>query len=175
MKSVKFFLILTIFILSPFESFSHGPSRQKVSESIIVNASAETVWDIVKNFKDFKWNEDVKNCLATDNKIGSERTIEFNNGSKLKQKLEKLDDEKLMIGWRVTETDNKMLPVNSYAAKIFITSKDDNTAQVKYKAGFYRGFMGNDPPEELNDENSKKKVENFIKKSLNGLKKFAEN
>ena len=47
----------------------HGPSRQKVSESIIVNASAETVWDIVKNFKDFKWNEDVKNCLATDNKL----------------------------------------------------------------------------------------------------------
>ena len=35
--------------------------------------------------------------------------------------------------------------------------------------------MGNDPPEELNDENSKRKVENFIKKSLNGLKKFAEN
>lgn len=111
MKSVKIFLILSIFFLTPFESFSHGPSRQKVSESIIVNASAETVWDIVKNFKDFKWNEDVKNCLATDNKIGSERTIEFNNGSKLKQKLEKLDDEKLMIGWRVTETDNKMLPV----------------------------------------------------------------
>ena len=46
MKSVKFFLILTIFILSPFESFSHGPSRQKVSESIIVNASAETVWGL---------------------------------------------------------------------------------------------------------------------------------
>ncbi len=175
MNFLKFFLIFSIFILSPLEGFSHGPSRQKVSESITVNASAEKVWEIVKNFKDFNWNIDVKNCSASDNKIGSERTIEFINGSILKQKLEKLDDKKLMIGWRVTETDNKMLPVNSYAAKIFITSKDDNTSQVKYKAGFYRGFMGNDPPEELNDENSKKKVQNFIKKSLNGLKKFAEN
>ena len=31
--------------------------------------------------------------------------------------------------------------------------------------------MGNDPPEELNDENSKK-VSNFIKDSLKGLKKL---
>jgi hypothetical protein len=34
--------------------------------------------------------------------------------------------------------------------------------------------MGNDPPEELNDENSKKKVQEFIKKSLEGLKEIAE-
>ena len=175
MNLLKLFSILSIFILNPFESLSHGPSRQKVSETISVKASAEKVWEIVKNFKDFKWNDDIKNCSASDNQIGSERTIEFVNGSLVKQKLEKLSDEKLMIGWRVIETDNKMLPVNSYAAKVFIIPKDDNTTQVKYKAGFYRGFMGNDPPEELNDENSKKKVENFIKKSLNGLKKFAEN
>ena len=34
--------------------------------------------------------------------------------------------------------------------------------------------MGNDPPEELNDENSKKKVKSFIIRSLEGLKKIAE-
>ena len=175
MNFLKLFSIISIFILNPFNSNSHGPSRQKVTESISVNASAEKIWQIVKNFKEFKWNDDVKKCSANNSEIGTERTIEFKNGSIVKQTLEKLSNEKLMIGWRITETDNKMLPVNSYAAKIFITSKDKNTSQVKYKAGFYRGFMGNDPPEELNDENSKKKVENFIKKSLEGLKKFAEN
>ena len=34
--------------------------------------------------------------------------------------------------------------------------------------------MGNDPPKELNDETSKKKVEEFIKNSLKGLKEIAE-
>ena len=34
--------------------------------------------------------------------------------------------------------------------------------------------MGNDPPEELNDENSKKKVSSFIKDSLKRIKKIAE-
>ena len=80
----------------------------------------------------------------------------------------------MMIGWRIIETDNKMLPVNSYAAKVFVKNNDDNTSTINYKAGFYRGFMGNDPPEELNDQNSKKKVQEFIKKSLKGLKEIAE-
>ena len=78
------------------------------------------------------------------------------------------------MSWRIIETDNKFLPVNSYAAKIFLKSKDPKITQVIYKAGFYRGFMGNDPPEELNDENSKKKVTEFIKNSLVGLKQIAE-
>ena len=46
--------------------------------------------------------------------------------------------------------------------------------KVIYKSGFYRGFMGNDPPPELNDENSKKKVKIFIVENLNGLKKIIE-
>ena len=42
-----------------------------------------------------------------------------------------------------------------------VKNQSDGSTEVNYKAGFYRGFMGNDPPEELNDENSKKKVSNF--------------
>ena len=58
--------------------------------------------------------------------------------------------------------------------KILIKEKSPETVEVTYKAGFYRGFMGNDPPEELNDTNSKKKVSEFIMKSLNGLKEIVE-
>ena len=80
----------------------------------------------------------------------------------------------MMISWRVIETDNKTLPVNSYAAKIFVKSVDSNTTSITYKSGFYRGFMGNDPPVELNDENSKLKVTKFIEGNLKGLKRIAE-
>ena len=169
----RFVFILTITFLFS-DAYSHGPSRQKVSENIKINAESEKVWKIVKNFKDFKWNKDIDNCSATENTIGSERLIEFSNGSKVKQKLEKLDDKKMMIAWRIIETDNKMIPVNSYAAKVFVKKNDDKTSTINYKAGFYRGFMGNDPPTELNDENSKKKVREFITNSLKGLKEIAE-
>jgi len=79
----------------------------------------------------------------------------------------------MMVNWRIIETDNKVLPVNSYSAKIFV-KESDNKTKVIYKSGFYRGFMGNDPPSELNDENSKKKVKIFIVENLNGLKKIIE-
>jgi len=170
----KFLFTLTLLLLFSTSLNAHGPSRQKVSEKIQINADVNKVWNVVKNFKEFKWNNDIKSCSANENSIGSERIIEFTNGSKVKQKLEKLDDKKMMIGWRIIETDNKMLPVNSYAAKVFVKNNDDNTSTINYKAGFYRGFMGNDPPEELNDQNSKKKVQEFIKKSLKGLKEIAE-
>ena len=154
---------------------AHGPSRQKVSEKISINAEAKEVWNIVKDFKNFKWNPSIKNVKASDNKIGSERQLEFQKGYSVKQKLEKIDDKKQYISWRIIETSNEIMPVNSYAAKIFVKDKENGTTEVLYKAGFYRGFMGNDPPEELNDENSKKKVSDFIINSLKGLKVIAEN
>tara|TARA_B100000029_G_scaffold495094_1_gene559641 strand:- start:1367 stop:1897 length:531 start_codon:yes stop_codon:yes gene_type:complete len=174
MRVFNFFLFLLIFNFFNNPLLAHGPSRQKVSENISINADPTTVWEIVSNFKEFKWNSNIKKTIANDNNIGSERILEFINGEKIKQKLEKVDKKKMFVGWRILETDNKVLPVNSYAAKVFVKKNDDDSTNVNYKAGFYRGFMGNDPPEELNDENSKKKVEQFIKESLKGLKKIAE-
>ena len=62
---------------------------------------------------------------------------------------------------------------NSPIAKVFVKSNDNKTI-VQYKSGFYIGFMGNDPPPELNDENSKKKVQFFISENLKGLKEIIE-
>ncbi len=170
-KVVITFLVI-LFLNKP--TLSHGPSRQKVSESIQINALPEDVWKIVSNFKNFNWNMNIKETKADENKIGSERVIKFISGESIKQKLERLDENKMMINWRITETDNKVLPVNSYSAKVFVKSDNDKT-KVIYKSGFYRGFMGNDPPLELNDENSKKKVKTFIVNNLKGLKNIIEN
>ena len=169
-----FFLIFASFII-PSLTNSHGPSRQKVKHTMEINAEMGNVWKIVSDFRNFKWNPELKSVSAESNKIGSERILSFLDGSLVTQKLEKLDENKKMVSWRVVETDNKALPVNSYSAKILIKEKSQDTVEVIYKAGFYRGFMGNDPPDELNDLNSKKKVSDFILKSLNGLKKIAEN
>ena len=168
--------LLTIFVfMFVFDiALSHGPSRQKVSLTIDINAPAEKVWQIISNFQEFKWNAGVKESKTNSNEVGSERVINFKDGGTIKQKLEKVNPEKMMVSWRIIETDNKALPVNSYAAKIFVKSVDSNTTNIIYKSGFYRGFMGNDPPAELNDENSKIKVTKFIEGNLKGLKRIAE-
>ena len=169
-------IILCFFVLLIFsrDLLAHGPSRQKVSLKLDINAPASKVWKIVSNFEEFTWNEEVEKSKSNGNNVGSERVINFKNGSKVKQKLEKINSDKMMVSWRIIETDNKTLPVNSYAAKIFVKSVDSDTSNITYKSGFYRGFMGNDPPTELNDENSKIKVTKFIEGNLKGLKRIAE-
>ena len=171
-KSIKSFVFfIALFLIN--SSDAHGPSRQKVSESIEIKGTVEDVWKVVSNFKNFSWNKNIKNIKAEGSEVGAERVLNFKSGEIVKQKLERIDKNKLMVSWRIIETDNKVLPVNSYSAKIFVKS-DNNKTVVQYKSGFYRGFMGNDPPTELNDENSKKKVQSFITENLKGLKDIIE-
>ena len=174
MNFFKLFFLVIIIVSFNSNVYGHGPSRQKVNEKIEINANPEKVWGIVKNFAKYDWNSSIIKVIAENNKVGAERKLEFDGGKFVKQKLEKLDDTKKLISWRIVETSNEVMPVNSYAAKIFVKESENGKTLVNYKAGFYRGFMGNDPPELLNDENSKKKVAIFIKNSLKGLKSIAE-
>ena len=166
-------IILTFCFFYPIDSKSHGPSRQKINEKIVIDAKLSKVWKLVSDFSKFNWNEDILKVNVDGDGIGSVRTLVFNNDKQIQQSLEKLVDEKKIISWRIKKTEQTILPVNSYQATLILKDLDGKT-EVTYKAGFYRGFMGNDPPEELNDVNSKKKAKEFVLKSLSGLKKIAE-
>ena len=174
MNFFKLFFLIVLIVSFNNKVYGHGPSRQKVNEKIEIDANPEKVWEIVKNFMKYDWNSSIQKVIAENNEVGAERKLEFDGGKFVKQKLEKLDETKKLISWRIVETSNEIMPVNSYAAKVFVKESENGKTLVNYKAGFYRGFMGNDPPESLNDENSKKKVAIFIKNSLEGLKSIAE-
>ena len=166
-------IFLTFCLIYPTDSNSHGPSRQKIKEKILIDAELSKVWNLVSDFSKFNWNEDILKVSVEGNGVGSVRTLLFNNDKQIQQSLEKLIDEKKIISWRIKKTEQTIMPVNSYQATLILKDLNGKT-EVTYKAGFYRGFMGNDPPEELNDVNSKKKAKEFVLKSLSGLKKIAE-
>ena len=79
MKKIHFVILLLILTLNYNLSYSHGPSRQKVSETIEINADPSEVWKIVSDFNNFKWNSDIKKISSSGNEVGSERIIEFNS------------------------------------------------------------------------------------------------
>ena len=118
--------------------------------------------------------EEIKNSLKRGEAVEIRSLGRFSVKVQKEKVGRKIDETKKLISWRIIETSNDVMPVNSYAAKIFVKDGENGKTIVNYKAGFYRGFMGNDPPEQLNDENSKKKVSIFIKNSLKGLKSIAE-
>ena len=39
----------------PAVALAHGPSRQKVTEIVEINAPADKVWAVVGNFQDMSW------------------------------------------------------------------------------------------------------------------------
>ncbi|MAW33243.1 MAG: hypothetical protein CMK56_02405 [Proteobacteria bacterium] len=175
MKLILSFTFLISLLFFDF-SIAHGPSRQKVIESIEINASPQKVWSMISDFSNYNWHPDVKSFSSDGKEIGSKRIINFSENKKISQTLEKLNYERKIISWRILETDNSIMPVNSYSATLSVSKIEgnDNKSNLKFKAAFYRGFMGNDPPEELNDENSKKKVLSFVNKSLKGIKSKLE-
>ena len=174
---MRFFSLIFVFVLFTNHTIhAHGPSRQKVVQKIELNSSPDEVWKVISDFTKFSFNKDVINVSSSGKEIGSKRELTFSNKKKISHSLEKFDETKRKITWRIIETDNDILPVNSYSAMLMVTEKKGvkNKSVLMYKAAFYRGFMGNDPPENLNDENSKKKVITFVKKNISGIKSIVE-
>lgn len=66
-----------------------------------------------------------------------------------------------------------VLPVDNYAASIEVEPKGD-TSVVSWKAGYYRAYTNNNPPEEMNEEAANSAVSVMLNSGLENLKALAE-
>ena len=153
-----------------FSAQAHGPSRQKVSESIEINAPVDKVWAAIGNFQDGSWIPVVE---KTEGKGGNEpnatRVLTLKGGATVEEQLAKYDAAKHSYMYRITKVDVKTLPVNDYSSTVEVEDAGGKS-KVTWKGAFYRGYMNNDPPPELNDESSKKAVLGLYKATLDSLK-----
>jgi mxaD protein len=166
---------------------AHGPVRQKLERDIEVNAPAAKVWNIIKNYDDMSWLPSVKSTTATGgNAVGATRVLTLKDGATINEEMKKYDDAKMSYAYRITEMSSHKeithsgkneaipaLPVTDYAASISVESKGDKSV-VKWKAGFYRAYMNNNPPEEMNEATAIAAVESVFKAGLESIKALAE-
>jgi len=163
------FLIISFLNLTITDVFSHGPTRQKIKESITINAKPEDVWNVIKDFGKIDiWHPSISK-VESDGKI---RTIYYSprNNTPIKQKLESYNAEKMMYKTSITEVDIKSFPVSTYTANISVKENDDGTSTVLWKGAFYRAYLNNDPPPELNEAAAINVVKEFFQAGLNNLK-----
>ncbi len=67
------------------------------------------------------------------------------------------------------------MPVNDYSSTIKVETTDDGKGSVvTWRGAFYRGYMNNDPPPELDDAASQAAVRKIYKAGLENLKKKVE-
>ncbi len=158
-------------VLTPAIASAHGPTRQKASESVEINAPADKVWEMIGNFQDMSWHPAVKNTEGSSgNEKDAKRTLTLDGGGTIKETLMKYDAEGKSYTYKIDEVDVKVLPVNNYSSTITVKDAGDGKSTVEWRGAFYRGFMNNDPPPDQNDEAAVKAVGGVYRGGLDALK-----
>lgn len=166
-------LVAVLAALAPVTASAHGPTRQKVTETIEINAPADKVWAAVGNFQDMGWTGIATKTEGTgENGAGAKRTLTVPNG-KLEENLLKYNAEGKTYSYELPKADPKVLPVANYSSTITVTPNGDKS-KVEWKAAFYRSYGLNDPPPEENDEAAVKAVTGLYQAALANLKKKIE-
>lgn len=166
-RAYAFWLALVAFL--PLPASAHGPSRQKVSEKVEINAPADKVWARIGNFGDMSWHPAIAGTQSSGNGVGAKRTLTLKSGGTIEEALTKLDAAGRVLSYEITSVDVKVLPVNNYSSSILVT-EDGGRTTVEWKGAFYRGYPNNDPPPELNDEAAVKAVKGVYRAGLDDLK-----
>ncbi len=169
-------LVVTIAALAiqPMSAEAHGPTRQKVTKSIEINAPADKVWKIVGNFQDMGWHPAVEKTVGSGgNEPSAKRTLTLKGGGQIQETLTKYNAEGRLLSYEITEVDVKVLPVNNYSSTLSVEGEGDKSV-LKWRGAFYRGYMNNDPPPELSDEAAVKAVTSVYEGGLAAVKKAAE-
>ncbi len=74
--------------------FAHGPTPQKVQESVTVNVSVEKAWALVKDFSAIdKWHPAVKDIKIEKRGEDTYRILTLESGDKLEEKFRSIDDD----------------------------------------------------------------------------------
>lgn len=170
-------LLLLSFLAFPAASFAHGPTPQKANESIVINASVDAVWNVIKQFDGIaSWHPYVK-ASSGDGKNASDgvRTITLQNDGQLVDSLDYYSDKDHEYNYRLKVENVTAFPVSSYTTNIKVTAGNDaNSSVVSLKSRFYRGDTGNTPPDNLNDAAAVTAMKTFFSNGLLGLKQKLE-
>jgi hypothetical protein len=156
-------------------AWAHGPTRQKVRESIEISAPPAKVWATIGNFQDMSWLPPVSKTEGEKgNEIGATRRLTLTDGATVDEELYKYEADMQSYSYRITAVDVKVLPVTNYSSTLTVSPAPDGKAKLEWAGAFYRGFPNNDPPPELSDEAAVKAVSGLYRAGLEALKKKIE-
>lgn len=163
---------------------AHGPVRAKMTATVTVDAPAAKVWDVIKNYDDMSWHPSIKSVKGNgSNDKGAVRTLTLANGGTITEELKAYDAAKMSYKYKITDMSSTgtikhagqdeaipVLPVGNYAAELQVTDKGGK-AEIEWVATYYRAYVNNNPPAELNEEAADKAVSNVLKSGLEALAK----
>lgn len=177
-------LAAAVLTLSVATVSAHGPTRQKVTEKITVQAPVEEVWRKVEDFCSIAtWHPRVERC----EREGNRRTLVLKGGYKVVDELRKFQPKKFMykyktkhidpverIEWQSETVEVPVIPVANFSSVFQLKRISDHTTEVTWKGAFYRAYLKNDPPAKMSEDVARNSVREFFQEGLQGLKVYVE-
>ncbi|MDP4002096.1 SRPBCC family protein [Methylobacterium sp. NEAU K] len=156
-------------------ALAHGPTPQKIDQSITIPAPPEAVWKVAGEFGGIaRWHPDVAKAEASGGNVeGTTRTVTLKGGGTLVEGLDEWLGDGRTYSYRMSDPDLKALPVSSYSATLTVTP-DGTGSRVSWIGRFYRGDTGNEPPDGLSDEAGRTAMNRYFADGLKGLKATVE-
>lgn len=170
MKNILRAAVLGIFAL-PLPALAHGPTPQKVEESVQIAAPPTTVWAALKDFADIgSWHSGLaKSSGDSGCASGVSRTITLKSGGDLVEGVDECNEAERAIYYRLSKENIDAFPVSSYSGKIEVQPAEGGST-VNWTSRLYRADTTNEPAENRNDDAAVAAVSAFFKAGLEGLK-----
>jgi len=148
-----------------------APALLKDSQSVVVNATPDKVWDVVGKFSDLTWVPLVKASNADrGNTIGSVRTLDL-GGANMTESLKRYNADKHSYTYAIdnNEANQKLVPLSDVEATIKVEPAPGGRSKVTWNAQFHRVDHGDNPAAGKDDEAAKKTMHGVIEAGLKGL------
>jgi mxaD protein len=168
--------VLAASIMLPGSLLAHGPTPQKVDETITIAAPPEAVWGLVKDFGAMSsWHPDVASSTGRGgNEVGSERDVALKSGGQLTDGLDEYEPKDMTYSYRLAKENIDAFPVSFYSATLQVKPGANGGSEVEWLGRFYRADTGNFPPPEHDDQAAIAAMTKFFHDGLTGLKQKAE-
>lgn len=167
-------LALTALTVPPIHA--HGPTPQKIDETVEIAAPPAAVWALVGDFGSLShWNPRLKASEADQgNTVGSKRNLTLEQGANVSEELDEHLPAEMSMSYRSGRTiDTKALPVGSYTARLRVLPAG-NGSRLEWRARAYRADTGNDPPAGLDDATAVQALRDLMLPALHAAKKKLE-
>lgn len=155
---------------------AHGPTPQKIDESVEIAAPPDKVWALVGNFERFDaWNPRIRSS-STDkgNTPGSTRRLSLDSGGTITEQLDELLMAEMTMAYRSgREVDPKALAVSSYSARMKVVPTAAGS-RVEWRARAYRADTGNEPAAGMDDPAAVRALKELIRPALDRAKATLE-
>lgn len=155
-------------------ALAHGPTPQQAEQTIGIAAAPDAVWQILRDPATIgDWHPAIAAVTMDGDGKGARRKVDFASGGSVVDGIDRIDDDKKEIRWRLSEPDIEAFPASYYTNSISVAPAGDGS-EVTWGASFFRADTTNEPEERFSDEAAVEAMDRLITEGLAGLKAAAE-